>query len=152
MLRKCAPLLLALPLLLTSCINYRNVTFHGVKNVQVVPAEGSVLAFRIDAEVENPNGYRIRLKKPDVDLFYNGQHIGKGRLDSTVVLDKRCSKVYPVYVSADTKGQLGPMLLGGLGTLFTGKVEVEAKGTVLGQVGIFSKRFPFHVKEELSGK
>ena len=145
-------MLLALPLFLTSCINYRNVTFHGVKNVQVVPAEGSVLAFRIDAEVENPNGYRIRLKKPDVDLFYNGQHIGKGRLDSTVVLDKRCSKVYPVYVSADTKGQLGPMLLGGLGTLFTGKVEVEAKGTVLGQVGIFSKRFPFQVKEELSGK
>lgn len=142
-------LFLVLPLLLTSCVNYRDVTFHGVRNVNVRPASGSILAFTIDAEVENPNGFRIKLKDPEVDLWYNGQHVGKGSLDSTVVLDKRSRKVYPVYVSADTKGKLGPILLGGLGSLINGTTEVRAAGTVKGQVGIFSKRFPFDIRDTL---
>ncbi|MFZ1688560.1 MAG: hypothetical protein WAU70_14115, partial [Flavobacteriales bacterium] len=72
----------ALCLLLTGCTNFRDVTFHGVRNVELRQLDGSLIALTIDAEVENPNGYRIKLKDPDVDLWYNGQLIGKAVLDS----------------------------------------------------------------------
>ena len=111
--------------------------------------DGNDIALTIDAEVENPNGYRIKLKDPDVDLWYNGHLVGKAVLDSAVVLDKRSTRVYPVYISADTKGKLGPILLGSLGSLLSGQAEVRAAGTVKGQVGIISKRFPFDIRDTL---
>jgi Late embryogenesis abundant protein len=156
-MRKPAALLL-LTLLLTSCANFRDVTFHGVRNVEIrrmpSPFEGgggmsNDIALTIEAEVENPNNYRIKLKDPDVDLWYNGQFVGKAVLDSTVVLDKRSTRIYPVYISADTQGKLGPILLGGLGSLLSGQAELRASGTVKGQVGIISKRFPFDIRDTL---
>ena len=152
MLRSKAPLLACctcLLLLLSSCINYQDVTFLGVRNVELRKMDGNDIALTIDAEVENPNGYRIKLKDPDVDLWYNGHLIGKAVLDSAVVLDKRSTRVYPVYISADTKGKLGPILLGSLGSLLSGQAEVRAAGTVKGQVGIISKRFPFDIRDTL---
>lgn len=140
----------ALCLLLTSCANFRDVTFHGVRNVELRRMDGSVIALTIDAEVENPNGYRIKLKDPDVDLWYNGQLIGKAVLDSAVVLEKRSTRIYPVHISADTHGKLGPILLGGLGSLLSGQAEVRASGTVKGQVGLISKRFPFDIRDTLA--
>ncbi|MBK6775877.1 MAG: LEA type 2 family protein [Flavobacteriales bacterium] len=141
--------LLLVTILLTSCANFRDVTFHGVRNVELRKMNGNDIALTIEAEVENPNNYRIKLKDPDVDLWYNGQFVGKAVLDSTVVLDKRSTRIYPVYISADTQGKLGPILLGGLGSLLSGQAELRASGTVKGQVGIISKRFPFDIRDTL---
>ena len=141
--------LLLVTILLTSCANFRDVTFHGVRNVELRKMNGNDIALTIEAEVENPNNYRIKLKDPDVDLWYNGQFVGKAVLDSTVVLDKRSTRIYPVDISADTQGKLGPILLGGLGSLLSGQAELRASGTVKGQVGIISKRFPFDIRDTL---
>jgi len=141
--------LLLVTILLTSCANFRDVTFHGVRNVELRKMNGNDIALTIEAEVENPNNYRIKLKDPDVDLWYNGQFVGKAVLDSTVILDKRSTRIYPVYISADTQGKLGPILLGGLGSLLSGQAELRASGTVKGQVGIISKRFPFDIRDTL---
>ncbi len=141
--------LLLVTILLTSCANFRDVTFHGVRTVELRKMNGNDIALTIEAEVENPNNYRIKLKDPDVDLWYNGQFVGKAVLDSTVVLDKRSTRIYPVYISADTQGKLGPILLGGLGSLLNGQAELRASGTVKGQVGIISKRFPFDIRDTL---
>ena len=143
------PALLLVTILLTSCANFRDVTFHGVRNVELRKMNGNDIALTIEAEVENPNNYRIKLKDPDVDLWYNGQLVGKAVLDSTVTLDKRSTRIYPVYISADTQGKLGPILLGGLGSLLSGQAELRASGTVKGQVGIISKRFPFDIRDTL---
>lgn len=136
-------------LLLNSCINYQDVAFKGIRGAELRSMNGNTMAFTINAEVENPNDYSIKLKKPDVDLWINGQLIGKAVLDSTVVLDKNTTRIYPVYVSANTNGMLGPILMGGLAGLLNGTAELKATGTVVAQVGLLRKRFPFDVQETL---
>jgi len=117
--------------------------------VRVRELTGDRVALTIDAVVDNPNNYRIKLKDPDVDLWLNGQHLGKAVLDSSVTLDKHTVRAYPVYISTTANGKLGPILLGGLGSFLSGKAELKASGTVVGQVGLLRKRFPFDVTEEV---
>ncbi|MEO8066286.1 MAG: LEA type 2 family protein [Flavobacteriales bacterium] len=143
------PLVLLAATLLSSCVNFQDVAFKGIENVHVREMTGDRVALTIDAVVDNPNNYRIKLKNPDVDLWLNGQHLGKAVLDSSVTLDKHTVRTYPVHFSTTTNGALGPILLGGLGSLLSGKAELKASGTVVGQVGLLRKRFPFEVTEEV---
>jgi LEA14-like dessication related protein len=97
--------------------------------------------------VLNPNGYRISVEDPDVDLFLNDTYVGKGLLDSTLVLERRSDQVYPVYLHADLAG--GPLMMVMLGGALTGQVKLGVKGTVLARSGMLRKRFPFEAEETI---
>ena len=107
--------------------------------------DGRKVALRVDALVSNPNGFKIHVEEPDVDLYLNDQFIGKGNLDSVLVLDRKSTRVYPVYLHADLQG--GPLLLMLLGGAFNGEMKLGAKGTVAGRSGLLKRRFPFELEE-----
>ncbi len=141
------PLALALPLLLLSCSGYEEVILHDVKDIEVTRFDGKGVALRVQAEIENPNGFRISAVDPDVDLFLNGTLIGKGLLDSAIVLEKRSTKVYSIPMHAEFKGGSAMMLL--LAGALAGEMEFSAKGTIAGKAGILRKRFPFELTETI---
>jgi LEA14-like dessication related protein len=138
-------LLPTLALLLTSCLSYKEVVMHNIADVEVRKLDLKGVDLTAHVRLENPNGYRIHVKDPDVDLYLNGTFVGKGMLDSTLVLDRRSSRIYVIPLHAEFKGtNLLMMLLGGA---LTGEMKIGAKGTVVGQAGLLRKRFPFEVEE-----
>lgn len=138
-------LLLLGTLLLTSCLSYKEVVMHDVEDVQVRKLDLKGVDLTAHVRLENPNGYRIQVKDPDVDLFLNGTFVGKGMLDSTLVLDRRSTRIYEIPLHAEFKGaNLLMMMLGGA---LSGELKIGAKGTVVGQAGLLRKRFPFEVEE-----
>ena len=139
-------LLLSLVFLLSGCFSYKQVQLHDITNVKVEKMDAQGIALRVDALIENPNGYRIRVLDPDVDLFLNGKFIGKGSLDTALVLDKNKSQVYSIPLHAEIEG--GPLLLMVIsGALIGGDMKLGAKGTVVGKAGLLRKRFPFELEE-----
>lgn len=139
------PLLLLLGL--ASCSSYEEVELKDITHVEVLRMDGKQVALRVDALVNNPNGFRIHVEDPDVDLYLNDRFVGKGMLDSTLTLERRTTRVYPVYLYADLEG--GPLMLMLLGGALTGELKLGAKGTVAGRSGMLKKRFPFELEETI---
>jgi LEA14-like dessication related protein len=138
-------LLCALALSLPSCSPYKEVELTDITSVEVLSLTPKAVALRVDARIDNPNGFKIEVAEPDVDLFLNDKFIGKGVLDSALVLERKKAQVYPVYLHADLQG--GPMMVMLITSVFSGQVKIGAKGTVAGRNGAFKKRFPFELEQ-----
>jgi len=118
---------------------------HDIADVEIRKLDLKGVNLTAHVRLENPNGYRIHVKDPDVDLYLNGTFVGKGMLDSSLVLDRRSSRIYVIPLHAEFKGaNLLMMMLGGA---LSGELKIGAKGTVVGQAGLLRKRFPFEVEE-----
>ncbi len=141
------PLLLLLSLLLSSCLGYKEVVLHDVNDIEISKLDNDGMAVRVNALIENPNGYRIKAVDPDVELFLNGKYIGKGMLDSALVLDKRSKRSYSIPLHAEFEG--GSLLAMILSGALAGDMQLQAKGTVSGRAGFLRKRFPFELTESL---
>lgn len=135
--------------LLPGCLSYREVALRGVEDVQVERLDRQGIALQVLATIENPNGYRIQVKDPDVDLYLDGTFIGKATLDSTITLDKRSTRTYTVPLHADlsTGGASALFLI--LGAALKGEVLLGAKGSVVGKAFLLRKRFPFEVEQRI---
>ena len=136
----CAPLL-------AGCLGYREVELRTVHDVRVEQLDAQGVALRVEVEVHNPNGYRIHVQDPDVDLFLNGRPAGKAVLDSALVLDKRSTRRYSVRLHTQFTGG-GLLLL--LGSALGGEMRVGATGTVTGRAGLLKRKVPFEVEETLT--
>jgi hypothetical protein len=141
------PLVASAVLLMASCSSYDEVELKDITNVEVLRMDGKQVALRVDALVNNPNGFKIHVEEPDVDLYLNDNFVGKGLLDSALVLDRKSTKVYPVYLHADLQG--GAVLFMLLGGALSGEMKLGAKGTVAGRSGMLKKRFPFELEETI---
>ena len=139
------PGLLLGTLLLTGCFSYKEVVMHDVVDVDVKRLDTKGVYLRARVKLENPNGYRIHVKEPDVDLFLNGTYVGKGFLDTALVLPRRSDQVHEIPLHAEFTGL--NMLAMMLSSAFSGDAKVGAKGTVMGRAGLLRKRFPFEVEE-----
>jgi LEA14-like dessication related protein len=141
------PMITMAVLLVSSCSTYDEVELKDITNVEVLRMDGKQVALRVDALVNNPNGFKIHVEDPDVDLYLNDRFVGKGLLDSALVLERKSTQVYPVYLHADLQG--GPVLFMLLGGALSGELKVGAKGTVAGRSGMLKKRFPFELEETI---
>jgi LEA14-like dessication related protein len=141
------PMITMAVLLVSSCSTYDEVELKDITNVEVLRMDGKQVALRVDALVNNPNGFKIHVEDPDVDLYLNDRFVGKGLLDSALVLERKSTQVYPVYLHADLQG--GPVLFMLLGGALSGELKLGAKGTVAGRSGMLKKRFHFELEETI---
>jgi hypothetical protein len=97
----------------------------------------------VGVELNNPNGYRIRVTDPDVALSINGIGIGKLLLDSAVTLGKRSSGKYRIPLHIPFQPEQTGLLPGLAAALLTGTANVGVKGSIVGRAGLLRKRFSF---------
>ncbi|MCB0792950.1 MAG: LEA type 2 family protein [Flavobacteriales bacterium] len=107
------------------------------------------IALRLDVRVANPNRYRLKVRDPDVDLFLDGVFVGKGHLDSMLVLQPRVTRTYSVPMHAELDQGGLPAALLGLSGLLKGYADLRVQGTVVGQAGLLRRRFPFELEQRL---
>lgn len=142
-------LLLLIPLVLGSCRAYKDVELQTINGVEVQRLDKDGLAARVNVTIHNPNGFRIKVSDPDVDLFLNGTNVGKATLDSAVVLDKRSTRTYDIPLHANFAGQGSMALITIMGAVLSGETRIGAKGSVAASAFLLKKRFPFDVEERV---
>ncbi len=134
-----------LALILTGCFSYQEVAMHDIVDVEMHKLDPRGVSLTALVKLENPNNYRIHVKDPDVDLYLNGTYVGKGYLDTNLVLPRRSNMVHRVPLHAEFQGLNLLVVL--LGSALSGEATIGAKGTVVGQAGLLRKRYPFEVEE-----
>jgi LEA14-like dessication related protein len=135
-------------LLLTSCFSYKEVELGDVSNVRLNKVSVGGLEIKSDIVINNPNNYKIKIKKIDADVLVNGQKVGKLELNKKVVLPKKSEQVQTFTVNT----QLSDLLSAAPTALFGGSVTLQLKGSIKGKVFIFSKKFPIDEERKISSK
>ena len=134
---------------LTSCFDYEEVEFKGVKNIGLEGRSGGNITVRIDMKVNNPNNYNIKIKKSSLDVFVNGSKVGKTKMKNDVVLKKNRQDVYSMYLTLGEK-ELKGSALSSIGSLLTGSMKVRIKGDIKAKVYGVGKKFPIDVEEPVN--
>jgi len=138
-----------LPILMTSCLSYKEIELGDVKNVKLNKSkDGSGANILVGIEVKNPNNYKIKIKKIEADLLVNGKKVGKIALNKKVVLPKKSDQVQDFAVNT----QLSNLLSAVPALLFGGDVNLQLKGYIKGKIFILSKKFPMEAEKQISAK
>ncbi len=135
-------------LTLTSCFSYKELALGDVKDVKLNKVGNGGIEIQAGIQVENPNTYKIKVKKIDADLLINGKNVGKMHLSKKVVLPKKSDQVHDFAVNT----QLSNLLSAMPSIFFGGTINLQMKGYIKGKVFIFSKKFPIEAEKEISSK
>lgn len=138
--------------LCTGCFSYEPVELENVLLVELQEMNQDSISVKVVVQISNPNGYRIKLTDPDVNLYINRDTIGKAVFSEDLVLEKNSTKHYTIPISAGFNGKFNQLLIASLGGLLGGSITVGADGTVVGKAGIIKRRVPFKFEEDLSNK
>ena len=146
--------IIALALLMTSCLTYEQVDVKNIEGfrVQNLLNNNEPTQLELDVRVDNPNNYKIKLKDADLNLFVGSKDLGKVKLAKTVSIPKKSESVQTVVIEPESKDMLQAALQGGLSALLTGKVKVRVKGRIKGKAMGIGKWFDVDHSEQVDLK
>lgn len=141
------PLLLLALILLTSC-DYRDVEVTEVRSIQINSLTKNGIDLTGQVKVYNPNGYKIKIKSTDADLYLDGRKAGKTKLIDKVIVPANFNDYLTVKVRADfDDGRMGilPIILG---AAVKRGVDIRVEGSLTAGTFIFNRKFPFNYEHE----
>jgi len=128
--------LLFITIVISACGQPKGIAYLDVENFKIQQIENNKAAISLDIRLYNPNSYKLKLKDADIDVFINGNHIGKVQqaVDKYEV-PKEDTCLVPVILDVDMQNILGNALQI---VLANGIADVKLSGTVkAGRHGIF---------------
>ncbi len=140
--------LVGLLFVFSACNDFEDLNFKNFQGIQFDKFENNEVFFTANFEVENPNRFNLTLKPSDVDIFADGNYLGKAFLLKKVKLKKRSSGVYAAPLKLKLEGG---QLLKLLTLVKKPSVELKISGKLKGAVGIFSKKFDIEKTKTISG-
>lgn len=141
---------LAILFSLNSCFSYEEVEFRGISNLDVKQLSLQGLAVDLEAEVYNPNGYKITITDYDLDLYIGDKNMGKAEIDRKLVLPKKSQKNHPFSVQVSFTNLLSGGLAGGLAMLGKDNLDLTVKGHIKAKAMGVKKTVPIEFSESVS--
>lgn len=131
---------LFLLLCLSSCLSYKPITFGETGNIHLKEFKDNTLTFSFDQDIQNPNGYAIKIKNPKLALKIGNTTVQRVSCTPKIKLKPGSDERYTIEVSANSES-----LLKAAGQLMTGQTKkVELQGSIRAGVFLFSKKVPVH--------
>jgi len=125
-------------LMLSGCRKPNDLVFRSVKNVSLQKLSFSTAALLVDLVYYNPNNFGVELRQTDLDVFVNGNYLGKSTQDVQVKVPKRAEFTLPLKLDVDMKNLIKHSII----ALSNQEVTLNLKGRVkIGKAGVF-KSFP----------
>ncbi|MCG8411976.1 MAG: LEA type 2 family protein [Bacteroidales bacterium] len=113
--------------LLSSCGFYNSVEVGDVKNIELKGMANNILSLKLDVHIKNPNGYKLKIKKMNVDVTINKQYLGTMTIQKPVIVPKKSDQSHSFFVDVEIKN-----MLAGMSMFYKMKkmknVELELKG------------------------
>lgn len=133
-------------LLFVCCKPFQEVKVTQIESVALAERTNTMVKVDVGLKIHNPNSYRIKIKKSDLEGFLNGKSVGKVNITNRIVLAANSEKSYTMSFSADVT-----QLMMSLPVLMITKTAVlNVKGYITAKVFIFRKKVPVDMKEHFS--
>lgn len=123
--------------------------FKGVNDVSVGSFESEKIEITINVKLDNPNNFKIKVIKANLDLLVGGNEAGVAHLDKKVIIKKKTEDNYDIIISTDKDQLMSAGLKAVIPSLATGKVTVKVKGWVKGRVWGIGKKIDVEFKENV---
>jgi LEA14-like dessication related protein len=121
------------------CGKPQSLQYLNVQNFNVVSFGLGSSVITADVKFYNPNNFRMKLKRAEMDISVNDKYVGKSTLDTLMIIPKNDSFYIPVRLSVDIK----TLLSNSLNSLFSNEINLKMEGKArLGKGGFFFN-FPF---------
>lgn len=95
--------MLVLVVIMFSCKQPQPLVYKGVRNFSLKSASLSQPVVGMDVAFYNPNNYNLKLKRAEVDVYINNNHLGNMVLDTFYLIPAKDSFYIPVVLHVDTK-------------------------------------------------
>ncbi|MDG1331485.1 MAG: LEA type 2 family protein [Crocinitomicaceae bacterium] len=133
--------------LLASC-TFHEPEIRGGETFKMEKMEGQEVRFTAGAKVYNGNWFAVKVKKSTLDLYVDGEYMGKVHLLKKVKMKAKKETDLQANFLAELEGNA---MMKALGLAMKGEVEVRMKGKIKGGVFIFSKKLDFDEKRKING-
>jgi LEA14-like dessication related protein len=137
--------------LLLSC-NIQDVELVKVNGYNVGQSSSDKIKLTLNMRIDNPNNFKIAVKKTDLNLFVSGSDAGKIILEEKIIILKKTETDYDFVLIADQKHVSRAVVQAGIGIALTGKVNINVKGWIKGKVFGIGKKIDIDEKQSLSIK
>ena len=146
---KIAVIIMVLLPMLHSC-KFKEPELLGLQDFKVTNFTAKAIKIQVIAKVNNPNNYRISIVKSDLDIFINGENMGKLKLEDKVSFLGKKTDVYTIKLinKPENFAKLGVSSL--FAMITSGKLQVNVKGTIKGKAGLISRKFDVDLNEAVS--
>jgi LEA14-like dessication related protein len=134
--------------LLTSCKFYEP-EMRGGETFKLEKMDGKEVRFTAGAKVYNGNWFAVKIKPSMLDLYVDGDYMGKVHLLKKVKMRAKKETDLQAEFLAELEGNA---LVQSLGLALKGDVVVRMTGKVKGGVFIFSKKFDFDETKTVNAK
>lgn len=135
--------------LLSSCFEVEELDFNGIDGVKLEKLEKKSLDLTLGVKVSNPNGFTIKVKSCDLEVYAEDVLIGRAKIDKKIKLLKKKEDTYNVPVHIDLEDGV---LLKFIKFALKDKVKFRLKGFVKGSVLGISKKMDVDETKEIEGK
>ncbi len=122
-----------------SCGKPQSLQYLNVQNFNVVSLGLGSSVISADVKFYNPNHFRMKLKRAEMDISVNNKFIGKSMLDTLMSIPKNDSFYIPVRLNVDMK----TLVTNSVGSLFSNEIDLKMEGKARLGKGIFFFNFPF---------
>lgn len=135
--------------LLSSCFEVEELDFNGIDSVKLEKIEKKSLDLTLGVKVSNPNGFTIKVKSSDFEVYADDILLGRAKVDKKIKLIKKKEDTYAVPIHIDLEDGV---LLKFIKFALKDKVKVRIKGFVKGSVLGISKKIAVDETNEIEGK
>jgi len=117
-----------------SCRQPKQLVYQNVQNFKLKQAGLQQTEVSLDIRLFNPNNYGMKLKDADVDVFVNGNRLGKMQVNEFFAVPGLDTFSMPVMLSVDLKNAVPNVLQ----LLLSPEVDIKLAGTVkAGRHGVY---------------
>lgn len=130
-------------------INAQDVSIKGVVSFGIEKMEKKEITLRIVLAIENQTNHGAGVKIKNGYFYKDGERYGSFTLMNKVRVKKKSNENVPVLLKVKLEKEI-QLLQEGLNMLFGKSPEIMVSGVLKATNFIFSKKYPFNYKQELS--
>lgn len=135
--------------LFSSSCKVHDLDFKGVEDYSVGSLQSENIELTVKVKLDNPNSFKIKVIKADLNLFIGGNEAGKAKLKDKVIIKNKKEDVYDITIVTNKKQLMSAAFKAAIPSLASGKVEVKVAGKIKGRVFCFGKKIPVEFKEKV---
>ena len=134
-------------LVLSSC-TFHEPEYRGGQKIKFGKLNGKQITFTAGAKVLNQNGFAVKVKPSELELFIEGEYMGIVHLDKKIRVKRKSEE----YVEGPFTATLADgAMFRALKFINMKELEIRLKGKVKGGVWMFGKKFDVNETRTISG-
>lgn len=133
----------------TSCVDYTDVEIIGLKGLQLEKINQSGIKAKVSLQIKNPNNYNISIVNSDLDLYVNGNKLGKAELKNKIILKKNSNEINQFIVESNFTNAGMAVLPSLLSAITKKNIPLKIVGTIKGKAFWVTKKIPVEFSENV---